>query len=83
MKLAFAVLICSALASAVCVDGPIPVKDEYSKSEYVLTASVISASEVPETNDGYYLGGTEYRLRSLRMQPADIEGQTPKDLHRV
>jgi hypothetical protein len=48
------------------VNGHPSVEDEYSKSEYVLTAAVVSASEVPESKDEYYLGGTDYTLRTLR-----------------
>jgi hypothetical protein len=67
MKRLFAILVCSTLATAVCVNGHPSVEDEYSKSEYVLTASVVSASEVSESKDGYYVGGTDYTLRSLRI----------------
>jgi hypothetical protein len=74
MKSLFSVLACSTLAAAVCVNGHPSVKDEYSKSEYVLTATVISANEVPESKDGYDFGGTDYTLRSLQI----VKGYPPK-----
>jgi hypothetical protein len=67
VKRLFSILACSTLAAAVCVNGHVTVKDEYSKSEYVLTAVVISASKVPGSRDGQDLDGTEYKLRSLRI----------------
>lgn len=76
MKRLLSVLICSTLAAAVCVNGHVKVKDEYSRSEYVLTAVVISANEVPESKDGQDLDGTEYKMRSLRI----LKGHPPKTL---
>jgi hypothetical protein len=79
MRCLSAVLICSTFASAVCINGHLSATNEYSKSEYVLTAAVVSANEVPESKDGYYFGGTNYTLQSSQI----LKGHPPKKIHRV
>jgi hypothetical protein len=74
MKHLLAVLLSSALASAVCVNGHLSVKREYSRSHYVSTADVISASNVSESKDGYYFEGTNYKLRTIQT----FKGQPPE-----
>ena len=63
----------STCAAAVCANGHIPVEKEYSDSIYVATVRVISFKKVPDSRDGYYLGGMNYRLQRLET----LKGQPP------
>jgi len=66
MKHLISVLVCSALAAGVCNGHP-SVKNEYANSEYVLTAVVVTANEVPASQDGQDPSGTDYKLRGLNV----------------
>lgn len=74
MTLLSVVLLCSTVATAVCVDGQLSVAHEYSKSTYVLIADVVTTHKVPESKDGRYLDGTNYTLRTIQ----GLKGHPPK-----
>jgi hypothetical protein len=74
MKRLISVLLFSTLAAGVCVNGHPSVKDEFSNAEYVLTAVVTAASEVPQSKDGQDFSGTDYKLRSLHV----LKGYPPE-----
>jgi hypothetical protein len=74
MKRLILVLVCTTLAAGVCVNGHPSVKDEYSDAEYVLTAVVAAASEVPQSKDGRDFSGTDYKVRSLHV----LKGYPPE-----
>jgi hypothetical protein len=71
MKSLFSVIACSTLATAVCVNGHVSVTREYSRSTYVLIASVVAANYVPAGKDGYDFDGTNYTLRSVQLLKGD------------
>ena len=74
MKHLISVLVCSTLAAGVCANGHLSVKNEYSNAEYVLTAVVTTASEVPQSKDGQDFSGTDYKLRGLHV----LKGYPPE-----
>lgn len=74
MKLALLVLLgYSTMAPAVCLEGHVPIRKEYSRSAFVLTASVVSIQVVPDSKDGYFVAGSNYELRPVET----LKGSTP------
>lgn len=67
MKRLVSIMVFSTLAAGVCVNGHLSVRNEYSSSDYVLTAVVSAGNEVPASKDGQDLSGTDYKLRSLHV----------------
>jgi hypothetical protein len=65
VKRLVAIVVLSTLATAVCVEGHIPLEKEYARSKYVATVRVISSTSEPDAADGYYLNGVNYRLQRL------------------
>ena|ERR1700690_3018719 len=74
MKCLVLFIACSTLAAGVCVNGHISVSREYSRSTYVLTASVVAARDVPRSKDEYDFEGTNYTLKSGQS----FKGSAPK-----
>jgi hypothetical protein len=74
MKRLISVLVFSTLAAGVCVNGHPSVRDEYSNADYVLTAVVSAAYDVPQSKDGQDFSGTDYKLRSLHV----LKGYPPE-----
>ena len=76
MRTVLLLLISSTCAWAVCVDGPLSLKKEFSSSGFVMTVLVESAHRVPDSKDGYYFAGTNYKLKTLET----FKGNAPSTI---
>ena len=63
IKIVVLIFFTYSITAAVCIEGHVPVETEYSQAALVLTADVVSSQAVPESKDGYFLGGVNYTVR--------------------
>jgi hypothetical protein len=52
----------AAIPAVVCVNGHPSVSSEYKSSQEVIASRVLTAKQLPPTNDNYFLEGTTYRV---------------------
>jgi hypothetical protein len=80
-------------AQSACLNGVITIPGEFNSSLYVVVATPISSTHIPESSHGYFLDGDETTIRvtkvlkgppttSLRVFSENSSGRFPLDLHK-
>jgi hypothetical protein len=73
IALALLVAVTCSLTWAVCIEGHVPIKKEFSRSLYVMTARVIATQSVSDSQDGYFLDGVNSTLQPIEI----LKGHPP------